>query len=230
MGSFGSQSAPSPQQQPNFNLGNFYSPYGNLQTNGNNTVYQPFLTPAETSAFNTRNQMINNTLGQIPSGFNVNDAFNNPFYSSTYDLMAQPIQQQQATDQQNLTNSMNAQNQLGSSYAAMSQDLLNRRYDTLYQNAQNQARMNSMDAYNQNFQNNLDLLNNLQGGQTALMNMLYAPAQVGEGLQRNTVGMTSAMGSYYPNMARIGLGQQLANTSMLGSLLPLGAQMFGSLF
>lgn len=109
--------------------------------------------------------------------FDVNDFYNNPFYSTTRSMYRRPLMDQQDADNKELMNRLNARNQVGSSYDAYQQYLQNKRYDTLYANAEDQARLASANAYQQMFQNELageemnqNAMNLYLGGQQAAGN------------------------------------------------------------
>lgn len=109
--------------------------------------------------------------------FDVNDFYNNPFYNTTRNMYRRPIQDQQEADNKELMNQLNARNQTGSSYDAYQNYLQNKRYDTLYANAEDQSRLASANAYQQMFQNELageemnqNAMNLYLGGQQAAGN------------------------------------------------------------
>ena len=157
----------------------YQTPAGSLSSNGLDTVYSPNVNPVQQETSNTIYNKLFDTVNSLPNQFDVNAAYNNPFYQSSLSLLQQPILQQQQTAQTNLNNQLNAQNQVGGSFDALQNNLLSQQYNTLLQNAQNQARNMSLQAYNQNFNNNLSQLSALGQAQNSANQNEYFPAALG---------------------------------------------------
>ncbi len=170
---------------PSFLLTNFTTPQGTVTTNQNQVTFNPNVTPTQ-AALGTvvDNQMLNAALN-IPNQFDVNSAFNNPFYTSTLNMLEQPILTQKQQDLTALNNQLNAQNQIGSSYDAYQKNLLNQRYDNQLTNAQDQARQSSFNAYNQSLNNALATLSALRNVQNSALDAQYLPAKMALGFQGN---------------------------------------------
>ncbi len=131
----------------------------------------------------TTENSLNSLLSGIPTSFNINDAYNNPYYGTFKDFYTQPLQSQQAEDQRALRNRLSAQNQLGSSVDAYQNYLQNKQYNSAYQQAEQQARLGSADAYNQMLNNQLNTLGALRNDYGQQLNAYYQPLQFALGAQ-----------------------------------------------
>jgi hypothetical protein len=88
-----------------------------------------------------------NALKDLPDNLDIAAYYNNPFRESTKHLLSNPINRKFNLDQQQLTNDLNATNQLGSSYAALRENQLQQNYNQDLQTADLQAVKASADAY-----------------------------------------------------------------------------------
>lgn len=164
---------------PERQYGNFYTPLGDLTSNASGVTFNPKLTALQQAAADATDRHINTILGSLPTQFNVNEAFNNPFYHSTLDALQRPLQQRRQQEITDLTNELSARNQLGSSYDALQRNLFNQRYDNLMRDAENRARELSFEAYQQQFDNQLQALANLRNDRSAALDASYLPARIG---------------------------------------------------
>jgi hypothetical protein len=88
-------------------------------------------------------------LNDLPDSIDPESYYNNPFRQSTYGVLSDPIKRKYSTDRQQLTDDLNAENQLGGSYAALRLDKLNQNYNEDLNKADNQAIQASADVYQQ---------------------------------------------------------------------------------
>lgn len=230
MGSFSSKKSNKPDSKVVSALqpASFTSPFGNL-SNGN---YQPIESSANLLNRNLADQKISSVLSGLPSQFNVNEAYNNPYYSTLSSLYKQPIAQQRSVDTTDLSNQLSARNQLGSSYEAYQRDLLNRRYDQLNNQAENQARMGAFDAYNQSVVNALNTLQGLRQDKNASQSAALEPLQYGLNYQNNSAGLQSQLANYYSNLnaqnAALDTSRRNANLQAAAQLGGTALKFFGA--
>jgi hypothetical protein len=143
---------------------------------------------------------LNNVNAQLPQSLSLNDYYNNPFYQNTYDLNQAPIDRQYQQDQTQLTNQLNAQNQLGSSYDAYTKSLLKQGYDYNTNINALQSRQASANAYQQNLANQMGLGGYYLGQNNDLYNQYFAPyAQYGQPASAQAGQAQATMQNAYNN-------------------------------
>ena len=194
----------------------FNGPGGSLQSKMGETRYRP-KTPQVVGK--ARAQAATGILGAIrglPKSFDVNSYYNNPFYETTRGMLQNPIHRQYGEDQQELSNSLNARNLLGGSYGALRENMLMRERDFNLNQAEQQARGTSADAYNQSVNQNLNILNQLAAYRSNQLRDSYIPAQFG--LQAQNLDLQRRQGLANITMQGAAAQQQQAG-NMLG-LLP----------
>lgn len=178
---------------------NFYSPFGTVTSGRNSISFNPTENSDQTTARDVTDSKLLQTLQQVPSSYNVDDAFNNRFYTQLSKAYQQPIDYQKSQDERELNNRLSAQNQIGSSYDALQRDYLGRRYDQRYADAENQARLTSADAYNQSFNNNLMALAALRNDRNAGLEATYSPLKYALNYQSALNPLATAQASFYAN-------------------------------
>lgn len=203
-------------QAPN---ASFSTPFGNFTAAGNSSVYQPWMPQNQLDAFLGDQSRTNTVLGGLPTTTNINDYYNNPFYQSTASLLEAPINRQYQQDQYDLQNNLNAKNQVGSSYDALMNRNLMQGRDYNLQNADNQARQMSAQAYDQNLNNGLSVANANQNNANNYMSQWLQPLNYGEQMYGNILGgannyLSNAL-AYQQNQQRM---QQQGLSGALGSL------------
>jgi hypothetical protein len=182
---------------------NYSDPFGTLK----NGTFTPIESQAQQQQRGMLDAGINNAISGINGmSFNVNDYYNNPFYQTTRDLYAAPIQRQYESDSRNLTNSLNARGQIGSSYDAYRNNQLMQNRDNSLNQADQQARLASAQAYQTNYQNALSKLTGLSNERSAALERTYAPAKIATNYQQAISPLQQAQVGAYTNQAN-----QIAN-------------------
>lgn len=186
----------------------YSDPYGGVNVNSKTkmTTFTPNENQYQVGTRNTIDQSINNLVGQVPTEFDVNSYYNNPFYDTTRNMYRRAIDQDREREQLTLTNNLNARNQVGSSYDALSQRYLNQDFNSRYDQADDQARMASANAYQQAYQNLLESLRGLSNERSAQLERTYTPAKIAAGyqsaiapLQNSQAAAYSGLANYYGN-------------------------------
>lgn len=176
-----------------------YTPFGNTIVNsGAHTVtFSPDLSTAQNEGLNRASEGINNLLDNLPTDFSVNAMYNNPFYQNTLDMQRAPLDYQKGVDQKALNNDLNAHNQMGSSYDALMQDQLNRRYDQMYTQAAGQARDDSANAYQLQLNNILSGMAGLRNEYNSAVSGYMAPMTAAQGYQTSLQPLQTSLVNYY---------------------------------
>lgn len=255
------------------------SPFGTLSVNSkkHSASYSPNFMPGQQQVLNTAAVNQANLIGQMGQQFEgqnspysqvvgnyVNQAtsltpdslYNNPFYQNEYNLLMAPVTRQYQQDQATLDNNLNAQNQLGGSYAAYAKNLLDQNYQYNQNQAVNQAQNTSADAYLQSLNQNaqaaqmmgnqynqyLNAMNQYGTAYNNTENALLAPQGMATQYQQAVQPLQSQMANYYAGMptgfqqmANIGgtalqaASPFLAMIPGVGTGLALGAQVGGQM-
>lgn len=200
---------------------NFYSPFGNFVKGR----FTPIESPDQIATRELANTSIRNLVSGIPTRFDINAYYSNPYYDTTLSLLNQPIQQQEVQDFRELNNQLSAQNQLGSSYDAYRRYLTEQRYDQSYRQAQNQARLASSDAYTASVNQSLSALQGLRNDQNAYMDTLYKPAQLALGYQQAVSPLQQTLSNYYSNQSQQQMRLQQEQLSAQQQSARLAAQL-----
>jgi len=170
-------------KKPQDNPGNFTTGLGSVQNHGNNTTYTPNFSAQDQSNLTASSAGQGGFLHQLSKPYDFEQAFNSPFYTSAHDSLSAGINRQYGQDTNNLNADLNAQNQGGSSYAALQHNMLNQNHDFNLGQADNQAHQFSLNAYNQGFNNNLAGLSGLQNYNAGVYQQYYSPLQLASGYQ-----------------------------------------------
>jgi len=199
----------------------FYSPQGNLTwSNANKSFnYQPKESAVNTDTRNTQEQKLNELVGNVPTSFTAEDYFANPFYGSLSQLYRGQLDTQRGQDQKMLNDNLTARNQLGSSYDAYSNYLMNQDYGRRYDAADQQARLGAADAYTQAINNGLNSMAGLRADYMQGLDAYYAPLKFA----------LSAQGAYAPFNPVTTTGTSSQSSTSTPSLLSRGAQYLQSL-
>lgn len=195
-----------------------YTPFGNTVVNkGAHTVtFSPDLSTAQNEGLNKASEGINNLLDKLPTDFSVNTMYNNPLYQNTLDLQRAPIDYQKGVDQKALNNSLNARNQMGSSYDALMQDQLNRRYDQMYTQAAGQARDDSANAYQLQLNNILSGVAGLRNEYNSAVQGYMLPMTAAQGYQGAITPLQTSLVDYYKGKNQNQAALQAAMFSAIG--------------
>lgn len=196
------------QNQKNTQVAQATTPYSTLSPFGQtvvdrgqhqafNTPYTDAWAPYQPQIFQTENTKIGQLAGSLPTSFTAADLYDNPFYKSTSDLLTAPINRQYQQQQQQLNNSLNAQNQLGSSYDALQHNYLNQQYNYDLTNAQNQARASALQAYGQANQMGLQNLAGIRGDYMNAQNQVMQPFALNNQFQQTMTPLQSDLASVY---------------------------------
>lgn len=176
----------------------FRSPYGNVGVGEGNIAYNPIQSSTQKQMEDLTDSRLLSTLQNLPQSYDVNQAFDNPFYKNTADYLRAPVERQYTQDQKELTDSLNAGNQLGSSYAALRFNNLQQNRDYNLAQAEREARDRAASTYQQAaFQNPLAILQGLRGERNAALEAMYAPAKLALGFQGAAAGGQQQLANYY---------------------------------
>ncbi len=181
----------------------YYDPYGSLAVNNKaKTInYTPNESGAQVDTRNTIDENINSIIHQMPKSFDVNDYYNNPFYDTTRQMYRRSIDQDRERDYKELQNNLNARNQVGSSYDALMQRYLGQDYGTRYDQADDQSRLASANAYQQAYQNMIAGLGSLSNERSAQLERSYAPAKIAAAYQGTIAPLQNTQAAAYNNLA-----------------------------
>lgn len=210
----------------------YEDPFGKF-TPGNPTKFEPTESQDQIEARGKIDSSINNLIGQAPDSFDVDSYYDNPFYQNTKQMYSRVIDQQRERDDRELTNNLSARNQMGSSYDALMRRYQAQDYNSRYDQADDQARMASANAYQQAYQNALETLRGLSNERSAALERTYAPAKIAMGYQSAVAPMQNAQAAAYSNLAsyygsRPTLGQNLLN--LAGQVGGSAAQAIGAYY
>lgn len=202
----------------------FFSPLGNLRQGGGRTVFEPSETgKGILGNVGLASGVSGDILSNLPVTFRAEDAFNNPFFESTSALLKNPIRRERESAERELSNQLTARNQLGGSFEALTRDKFNKRFDDRLTQADNQARLFSFDANNQQLRNALAALQSAQQVQNVGISDVFAPAQLGIANQSalNALPVTSTSGfqENTPSLLSSLLAFQRSNAQAAGSIL-----------
>lgn len=185
---------------------NYSDPFGSVVNTKKQTTFTPTENQFQIDTRNTIDESINNMVGQVPTEFDVESYYNNPFYETTKRMYQRAIDQQKEKDDLDLTNNLNARNQMGSSYDALARRYMAQDYNSRYDQADDQARMASANAYQQAYQNLLEGMRGLSNERSAALERTYAPVKIAMGYQNAVAPLQQAAANAY-----MGQGQYYAN-------------------
>ncbi len=181
----------------------YTDPFGSVNVNSKTklTTFNPNESGLQADTRNTIDQSINNIVGQIPTSFDVNTYYNNPFYDTTRSMYRRTIDQDRERDYKTLQDNLNARNQIGSSYDALAQRYFNQDYGTRYDQADDQARIASANAYQQAYQNMLESLRGLSNERSSQLERTYTPAKIAAGYQSAVAPLQNSQAAAYNGLA-----------------------------
>lgn len=183
--------------------------------NGATGVYSPNQSATQLATQGMLDTGINKAVSNIAGNqYDVNSAFDNPYYQSTLSLLKAPVDRQYAQDQTALQNNLNAKGLTGGSYDAYSNNLLNQNNDYNQNQIQGQARDRSSNAYQQALQNSLAQLSGLSGERSAGLQREYQPFNAYTTYQNAINPGSAATAQAYMNQ-----GNQLAQIPSLASTI-----------
>jgi len=199
--------------QPN----NFFSPFGDLSSSRGSTTFTP---KHDMTSFNQAGAGLNTLTSDLPTSVSAEDIFDNPFYGSTRDMLQNPIRQEREVSNKSLRDSLTARNQLGSSFDAYSQSLMDREYNGRMDNADLQARQQSSDSYFNSISQLMNLLGSLSNTQAQQMDIATVPAKLATNYQGAVSGLQGAQAQLLqkqPQQQKQGFGLSSA-LGLLGGL------------
>lgn len=165
---------------------------------------------------------VSNLISEIPTSYSPEDVYNNPYYGTYKSYLTSDIDTRREEQQKELNDRLSARNQLGSSYDAYSNYLMNKDFNKQYGDAESQARLGSTDVFNQQFTNMLNALGTSQNVSTAQYNRYYQPLQYALNSQSVNTNYQVPLANYYAsNIASANQARQAANPliPMLPALL-----------
>ena len=196
-----------------------YTPLGNMIVGAKNKYlsFNPVGQGAQDiqDSLNTMPKTIMGMAEAASKPFDVQAAYDNPMYNTTYSLFRAPIDRQYEQDQNEMTANLNARGQMGSSYdAAMRRNLMQARDYNLNQ-ASLQGRQASFDAYNQSVSNALSQLAGITNVRQNLMQQLYYPMAMAQGQQQAINPLQAANIAYNTQLQQ----SRMAQPTVFGKLM-----------
>lgn len=176
----------------------YEDPFGTFK----NGKFTPNESQDQINARITQDSRINQLTGMIdPDSFSVEELYDNPFYEHMSRMYKRVIDQQRERDTRELDDNLNARNQMGSSYEALMRRYMNQDYATRFDQADDQARMASAQAWQQQYQNMLMGLESLSNERSKAQERMYAPAKMALGYQSAVSPLQTAAAGAYMNQA-----------------------------
>jgi hypothetical protein len=176
----------------------YSDPFGSFK----NGVFTPTMSDTQKSTLSNTQQGIADYTNALQQPFSLNNYYNNPYYQGTLKQLSAPVNQQYQQDAVNLQNSVKASGLQGSSYDALSKNLLQQNNTYNLNQASGQARSASADAYNQLFNNNLAGLNGLNQSQLMQQQYLYQPMNMALAYQQAVSPLQTAAANNYVKQAQ----------------------------
>lgn len=175
----------------------YSDPFGSF----NNGAFAPNINAEQQMALNNTQAGLRRASGELVKPFNINDYYNNPFRENTYQMLANPINQQFQQDLSNLDDQLNARGLVGGSYdGLMKKNLLTNRNNNLQQ-ANLQGIAASADAYNQSYNNNLNALGALGNSALQQQQYIYQPMNAAMNYQNAMSPLQQGVANAYNNQA-----------------------------
>ena len=214
---------------------NYADPYGTVTHSKKATTFTPVESDIQRETRGTIDNSINSIVSQVPTEFDIDSYYNNPFYETTKRMYQRVIDQQRERDDRDLTNNLNARNQMGSSYDALARRYMAQDYNSRYDQADDQARMASANAYQQAYQNLLESLRGLSNERSTSLERAYAPAKIAMGYQSALSPLQTGAANAYMGAAGIygqrptGGGGSALGTGIGGLLGATGGYFLGGI-
>jgi hypothetical protein len=183
------------------------------------------------AGINNLPSVLNGLVGNASKPFDVQSAYDNPMYQTTYDLFKQPIDRQYEQDQNELTANLNARGQMGSSFDALMRRNLMQGRDYNLNQASLQGRQASFDAYNQSASNALAQLAGLTGLRGDMLQQYYYPMAMAQGQQQAINPLQTAQIGYNSQLQASRMSQPTwasKGVDLLGNMMSSGAQGYGA--
>lgn len=195
----------------------YSDPYGSFD--GMTGVYSPNLTDSQKQTRTTELDKINSIVAGIPTSYNVNDLFNNDYYKTFSDYYNNELSSQREADQKSLSNNLAARNQIGSSYDAYSQNLLNKNYASQGLAAEAQARGDSANYWTQALNNSLNSLGALRNDSLQAQAYENQPFNNYLGYQNAVSPLQQAQSQAYQSLAGYYQQQQQNKNGTFGTIM-----------
>lgn len=173
----------------------FWSPYGNVITDGGNVKFQPKLNEAQRRTSALTDDLLLSTLSGINPNLSVNDVFNNPFVHNIRGLNRSQLSRERSRASKRLDDDLNARNLLGGSFDAMRRRDQDELFANLERSGETQARMQGLDIFNNQLQNQLGLLTGLRSDRNAALQGQFLPLSAFSGMLPSLTGLQTAQAS-----------------------------------
>lgn len=165
------------------------------------------------------NTKLVDVLSNLPTAFDPQSTFDNPFYGTANGLMQDAIDRQYQDDSKKLQNDLNARNQIGSSYDAYSRFLMDQNYNNRRDDASKNARMMAADEYHRGIQDLFGALSGLRNERSAQYNMQLLPFQLATGYQNAVTPLQTAMIGANSGLAGQRMQGMYSNPTLMDNLL-----------
>ena len=203
-------------QPTNVSIGDF----GSITGDRNNMR----LNPNDSFLTRTSRETADNKMGNLLSGFNTDfspeSTFNNPMYQALNDYGQKRLRQDYSSDYRKMSDDLNATGQLGSSYDALMRKNMDYNYGKRADDVNAQAQQMGFDFNTSNQQNQMAMLQALQGWKGNSINQSLVPLQLGLQASGLGSGLASQQANYLSGLNTWGQN--------LDSALNSGAQLAGS--
>lgn len=200
----------------------YEDPFGSFKSG----KFEPKESSQDIQARGLIDQKMLGMLEDMPEDFTVESFYDNPFYENTRSMYRRAIDRDRDRDQKQLTDNLNARNQMGSSYDALMQRYMNQDYNDRYDQADDAARGASANAYQQAFQNAMNTFQALGGEESRARELYYAPAKMALGYQSAVAPLQGAQANFYGNAMGYNMQRPTVGDRMWG----LGSQALGGVF
>jgi hypothetical protein len=205
-------------QPTNVSIGDF----GSITGDRNNMK----LNPNDSFMTKQNRETSDNKMGSLLSGFNTDfspeSTFNNPMYQALSSYGSKRLGQDYAQDKTNMNNDLNATGQLGSSYDALMRKNMDYNYGKRQDDVNAQAQQMGFDFNTSNQQNQMVMMQALQGWKGSSINQSLAPLQFGLQASQIGSGIASQQANYLSGLntwgQNIDAGRQ-DGAQMLGAVL-----------
>jgi hypothetical protein len=164
-------------------------------------------------------QQIQKLSQGLPQSFSVNQMYNNPYYQTTRDMYAQPVLRQYGQDLNGLNSDLSASGQMGGAYDALRHSQLQQNRDYNLNLAENQGRLASSQAYNQNLQNQLGTISGLRSDIGSALQQYYLPQQIANQTQSAVTPLQTAAAQQYGSAAQTVAGNYASQPTWFDNYL-----------
>lgn len=182
---------------------NFSSPWGSVTSSKSGISFNPVQSADQLATQGLTDSKILGVIQGLPTTYDVNAAYNNPYFDTVASLYKRDIDSQRAQDTREFERNLNARNQIGSSYEAYYRNLMEKDYGGRYADANDKARLASSDAYNQSINQGLNVLAGLRNDRNSALDAAMAPFKLAMGYQSALTPLQTAQANNYSSLAQI---------------------------